>query len=114
MLQQLLDIAPIDGPYRRHHQFGRILKDTMSENFGVVKKQLNDSVVVVKDSVNDSIAVGNDAVNDSLSSMNVVADSMSNQAGGSSMLFWSIIVVLFALALCLSFALMYRRRRLSV
>lgn len=91
----LLDIAPIDGHIRRPRIFPRIKVDT--DTIGSVPDSVvtNSSDSVVTDTINSGLGI------------------LPNTGSGSddfTILIWAVIVVFFALLVCLYFVLSYRRK----
>jgi len=108
---QLLDLIVPGQP--RHpriypHRVGDKIKDAGDK--------VNDSISQLKDSVADTISVAKDSIS---AGKDCIADSLSaasplqggaNSGDDASMLLWAIVAVAAVLAICLWFALSYRRR----
>jgi hypothetical protein len=92
----LLDVAPIGGGHYHHHHIRQVIEKPKE-----VIDTLQNSTVCPDSTANDSISQS-------------VVNGISGSSDDASMMMWSIVVVLFALALCLLFIINYRRAHPSL
>lgn len=108
---RLLDIAPIDGPYRPRRRFwdDSIRTRIHRLDTATVKTDTVDSTAVPSELI-DSTASQPDVIDTLNNSQNIIGSSIGSNNDDSSMLLWAILVVLAALSLCLYMIYVYRRR----
>lgn len=108
---RLLDIAPINGPYRPRRRFwmDSIQPKIQRMDTAAVKTDTVDSTAVPSELL-DSAASQPDVIDTLNNSQNIIGSGIGSNNDDSSMLLWAILVVLAALSLCLYMIYVYRRR----
>lgn len=108
---RLLDIAPIDGPYRPRRRFwGDTIPPKIHRmDTAAVKTDTVDTTAVPSELL-DSTVSQPDVIDTINNSQNIFGSSIGSNNDDSSMLLWAILVVLAAISLCLYMIYVYRRR----